>query len=1433
MLTLGRVHSQNSVHYFMQDNHRPGSDAADFSRWYGQGAIALSCPEVVNEIAFSNILSGLDPTGESLPGRQIHPQHQAGIDLTFNAPKSVSLAALMGEQDVLIAAHTQAIAHTLQIVEQRYAYTRLCEQGQRQLVPTQNLVIAAFQHETSRAHDPHLHTHCVVANLTQISNGEWRTIDTMGIYRDRSLLSALYTNALADQIRQLGYEITLRPDSHFELAGYAPEQLQYFSKRRQQILDLVGEAATPAMKQWACLATRPRKILNIDAAELNEWWQAQNSALQLDIRHPASIEQSGLSRSIDAILTDAIATCTRTRSLFSQTELERRIFDRVQPFSYGDFLETLQALQQAGKLIAVGNQYWTIPDRQSFSVDVAPAIRAIAKGNTLNGFAQLLECDHVFESANPFQAAIDAYLALKPNDRAHTALIVADENSRNRLQQDLAKAQQAHESTFTLWQLQPKSLTVSQALRVQSFQINDVVIPRYHYPALGLNKGEPYTIVALHAKTFTLRDSSQAELTIAPRQFRNHLYRPQPITVSLGDRLQWAIPHQDGSHFTIAAITDTTASIQYSNGQIEQLDPHQSYFFQDARIFTTNDAPPSNLKQLLVVEPVAISLTRWIQTLPALPDNLVVYSDRIPALFDQLRNASARVHLYLNYDSTPRSTQLDRSAANSQPAANRVSEFDSKHSILAGNQSECSTTPANRPSRLEEYARNLLSSIKQYSEQQAIEFVTEPLGRAITRLTAKLDQTERTSRNQHRRTAALESAVRVVADLTSLVGQTIRTTECLAAAIIYAPRTPSINAIASYEFKSPLPKPDSSGESPSTASGQPRHNFPNEPARIVSATTSHLPLADSAIDAKPRSKRPESPNESTFTQDCTEVTSTAGKTPSGASSATSATLSTQLTRLLPQLRDWREQQAISNAAFALNPVLTHLHHQIDAALAIPVSQSQANLAQFLSQQQHFMTGVIHSVTHIQNFAVQKSENSHLSHHVRLPIQPDLTASLTDLAHHAERAARRDREFAHHFVQSTSQSQRSTHRSGKSDPSSRSDYRAASQRTDYPTQPIAHLALDLTRWHESVRDLFAQFPRRVEALHADETTEATRTELAGLADQLTLHDSSQHSGLSGTVAAITATRSHVAASITDFAAGIYRANAAVTDYIANARSHLTAVVRDAHNRIAELTRAIEQPYAIDHLTDTFDRAVAECQRIASERVIFQSLEKSSLESTPPIFQTLENSASIPVSSQSNDFSGFGWITGQGALNRVVLVETPEDATALAQLDITRLEHPGRSLYLAITDSVPKALQEWAAMPGQTAIAAGDPDFIRRVQKGIGQSQSLPVPDGFTWQKLLQMGHQNPAQLLHHYRQGLTGEPTAILLESAKRALRLGQPMELVRSMLMTAERVETMRQPQQAEQYVQAIVDRACKSVSESQHSTTQPNQRVESQRSQM
>jgi len=218
----------------------------------------------------------------------------------------------------------------------------------------------------------------------------------------------------------------------------------------------------------------------------------------------------------------------------------------------------------------------------------------------------------------------------------------------------------------------------------------------------------------------------------------------------------------------------------------------------------------------------------------------------------------------------------------------------------------------------------------------------------------------------------------------------------------------------------------------------------------------------------------------------------------------------------------------------------------------------------------------------------------------------------------------------------------------------------------------------------------------------------------------------------------------------------------------------------------------------------------------------------------IFQALENSVS--PNSRSLEFS---ISVGKGQASCVVLVDTPEDAVAalhevfaLAKLDIARLERPGRSLYVVGMDAAKlKELQTWAMLPGRTVIDAS----TSSIQQVIPQARSLPIPDDFTWNSLLQASQQNPAQLLRHYSQGLKGEPTTMLLEAAKRALQLGQPLELVRSMLMTAERVETMQRthPQQAERYVTAILDRARKATLEIQYPAPSLMQKAESQRLQM
>ena len=144
------------------------------------------------------------------------PQHQqvqerAGDDLTFSAPKSLSLACLVNGDRRLEAAHRQAAKTAMEVVQARYAQTRI--KGER--IQTDNLTVAIFHHDTSRDLDPQLHSHCFVANTTQKADGTWQSRTAEAFYHHKMVLGQIYRNQLALAVQQLGYEIEVQPSGLF------------------------------------------------------------------------------------------------------------------------------------------------------------------------------------------------------------------------------------------------------------------------------------------------------------------------------------------------------------------------------------------------------------------------------------------------------------------------------------------------------------------------------------------------------------------------------------------------------------------------------------------------------------------------------------------------------------------------------------------------------------------------------------------------------------------------------------------------------------------------------------------------------------------------------------------------------------------------------------------------------------------------------------------------------------------------------------------------------------------------------------------------------------------------------------------------------------------------------------------------------------------
>ena len=276
--------------YYAKDD--PGHRAA--SAWTGKGVEGLGLSGPVDPDAFTAILEGRVPDGPRLgrPGKDGEIVHRPGRDLTLSAPKSVSLAALVGGDARVADAHGRAVERTLAWVEERAVETRMRNPEGEGMIRAgdQKAVIATFTHETSRNLDPQLHTHAVIANMVQGEDGKWRTMANEKLYSSKMLIGALYRSELAREMGRLGYGIEkTHADGRFEIAGVPREVIDAFSTRRAEIeaaMDGRG-LGTPAENQRAAqraaLMTRAAKR-DVDRAELRDMWQRQADGLGFDAK---------------------------------------------------------------------------------------------------------------------------------------------------------------------------------------------------------------------------------------------------------------------------------------------------------------------------------------------------------------------------------------------------------------------------------------------------------------------------------------------------------------------------------------------------------------------------------------------------------------------------------------------------------------------------------------------------------------------------------------------------------------------------------------------------------------------------------------------------------------------------------------------------------------------------------------------------------------------------------------------------------------------------------------------------------------------------------------------------------------------------------------------------------------------------------------------
>lgn len=200
------------------------------------------------------------------------PTAVAGFDLTFTATKSVSTlwaVADGGTRAAVLAAHRAAVGQALAFLEDSAAFTRTGTSGCRQH-KVSGLIAAGFDHWDSRAGDPNLHTHLVVANKVQGPDGAWLSVDSRALHRAVVMVSELYDDLLADEVaRRLPVRFGWRHrgprrSPAFELDGVDDALMTEFSSRATQI----DEAMTGVLAEF--YATHGRGPNRIEIVRLRQ-----------------------------------------------------------------------------------------------------------------------------------------------------------------------------------------------------------------------------------------------------------------------------------------------------------------------------------------------------------------------------------------------------------------------------------------------------------------------------------------------------------------------------------------------------------------------------------------------------------------------------------------------------------------------------------------------------------------------------------------------------------------------------------------------------------------------------------------------------------------------------------------------------------------------------------------------------------------------------------------------------------------------------------------------------------------------------------------------------------------------------------------------------------------------------------------------------------
>lgn len=337
----GRYYIDGPRGYYLDGDEPPGL-------WRGLGAVALGLEGEIVEEEFLAIMDGQDPTGTRLLGTAHNGRTVRGFDVTCSAPKSLSVLYALGDVDLqaeLLAAHDAAVDSVLDWID-GHAHCRYRVNGQVRTFDAEGITAALFRQHTSRALDPQVHTHVVVANRVLSPDGRWLALDARTLKHDQRTLSALYHAGLrAELTGRLGLRWHEPENGIAEIADIDPAVLREMSSRTKAVEERIdvkldrfaeyfGRLPTPRerwkLEREAVLDSRPPKAKGTNADELRADWRERIAALGA---HPDAVVSGAVGRaemkldlaSDQEVIEKALAALTERQSTWRPAEITREL----------------------------------------------------------------------------------------------------------------------------------------------------------------------------------------------------------------------------------------------------------------------------------------------------------------------------------------------------------------------------------------------------------------------------------------------------------------------------------------------------------------------------------------------------------------------------------------------------------------------------------------------------------------------------------------------------------------------------------------------------------------------------------------------------------------------------------------------------------------------------------------------------------------------------------------------------------------------------------------------------------------------------------------------------------------------------------------------------------------------------------------------------